>query len=350
MGDKIKFAIVGAGNSGKLHAKAISHIGEARLVAVVSRSKERARVLAEPAGAVWYTDYAEMLRDENVDVVNICTPSGTHGEIAVAAAQAGKHVLIEKPIEITLDRADEIIEACRQRGVKLGVIFQYRFGKGVQKAKEAIEAGRLGRLILCSAYVKWYRTQEYYDAGGWRGTWAMDGGGVLMNQTIHTIDLLQWLGGAVKSVYAHTRTLAHRMETEDTAVALLTYKSGALGVIEGTTSAWPGQPSKLEICGDNGTIVLEDGVITQWQLADAKPGEEEAMLSLERSSGTGASEPLGIGYHKHKMQIEDFIAAVREDHSPLVDGIEGRKAVEIVRAIYRAAEMGQVITLPLKEG
>lgn len=344
-GNALGFGIVGAGNIGALHAQAIRHLEGARLVAVSDLIEERAKALAGPAGAAWYTDYGEMLRDRNVDVVNICTASGLHGQMAVAAAQAGKHVIVEKPMEITVERADEIIDACRENGVKLAVIFQYRFGTGVQKAKEAVGAGRLGQLTLCDAYVKWYRTQEYYDTGGWRGTWAMDGGGALMNQSIHTIDLLQWLAGPVESVYAYTATLAHRMETEDTAVVLVEFRDGALGVIEGATSTYPGQPSRVELSGDKGTIVLEDGIVTRWDLADASPEEEEAMLRLEVSTGTGASEPMGISYHKHQRQIEDFVAAVWKNRSPLVDGIEGRKAVAIIQAIYQSAETGQAVRL-----
>jgi UDP-N-acetyl-2-amino-2-deoxyglucuronate dehydrogenase len=347
IGDGVKFAIVGAGNIGALHALAIQQIPSARLCAVCDTDEARARNLAEEFGARWTTDLEELVSQPDIEVVNVCTPSGLHMDIAIAAAEAGKHVMVEKPIEITLSRADRIIEAARKHRVTLGVFFPSRFTEGVRVAQEAIKVGRLGRLVLCDAYVKWYRTQEYYDRGGWRGTWALDGGGALMNQAIHTIDLLQWLGGPIENVCAHTRTLAHRMETEDTAVAIITYRSGALGVIQATTSAWPGQPSRLEISGDMGTVVLEEGIITRWKLADARPGEEEAMLNLERSPGSGASDPVGISHPKHQKQIEEFITAVREHRPPLVDGGEGRKAVEIIHAIYRAAETGRVVSLPL---
>ena len=339
----LRFGIAGAGSIGGLHARAIGDIGEARLVAVADRLEGRARTLAEQHGATWHANYGEMVREAAVDAVSICTPSGAHQEVAVAAAEAGKHVIVEKPIEITVERADKIIDACQRNGVKLGVIFQSRFGSGVQKAKEALDAGRLGKLALCDAYVKWHRTQEYYDAGGWRGTWALDGGGALMNQSIHTIDLLHWLAGSVSSVYARTATLAHGMETEDTAVALVAFASGALGVIEGATSTYPGYPSRVELGGDTGTVVLEDGIITRWDLADASSLEEESILSLESSGGTGASDPMGISAIKHRRQFEDFIAAVREDRSPLVDGAEGRKSVVIIQAIYQSASTGQAV-------
>jgi UDP-N-acetyl-2-amino-2-deoxyglucuronate dehydrogenase len=345
--DRVGFAIVGAGKVGGLHALAIQQIPYARLCAVCDTDEARARDLAKGFGAHWSTDLEEVVSQPDIDIVNVCTPSGLHMVIAMTAAAAGKHVMVEKPIEITLSRADQIIEAARKHNVALGVFFPSRFTEGVQAAREAIKAGRLGRLVLCDAYVKWYRTQEYYDQGGWRGTWALDGGGALMNQAIHTIDLLQWLAGPVRDVCARTETLAHRMQTEDTAVALVTYSSGALGVIQATTSAWPGQRARLEISGERGTIVLEEGIITQWKLSDARPGEEDTMLGLEDRAGTGASDPMGIGYDKHQRQIEDFIAAVREHRSPLVDGEEGRKAVEVITAIYRAAETGRVVSLPL---
>jgi len=345
--DTVRFAIVGAGNIGALHALAIQRIPYAKLCAVCDTDEARARDLAQKYGARWGTDLEKLIAQSNIEVVNVCTPSGLHMDPAIAAAEAGKHVMVEKPIEITVSRADRIIEAARKHNVTLGVFFPSRFTEGVRAARDAIKAGRLGRLVLCDAYVKWYRSQEYYDRGGWRGTWALDGGGALMNQGIHTVDLLQWLGGPIEHICAHTRTLAHRMETEDTAVAIVDYRSGALGVIQAATSAWPGQPSRLEISGDRGTVALEEGIITQWKLADARPGEERAMLDLERAAGTGASDPLGIGHEQHQKQMEEFIAAVRAHRSPLVDGSEGRKAVEIIEAVYRAAETGQVVRLPL---
>jgi UDP-N-acetyl-2-amino-2-deoxyglucuronate dehydrogenase len=341
------FGIVGAGNIGALHSRAIAAIPEAQLVAVADPVQGRAQALAAPLSATWYTDYADLMADDAVDVINVCVPSGLHKDIAIAAAQAGKHVLVEKPIEITVERVDEIIQACREHNVKLGGIFQSRFAEGARQAKEAIDAGRLGRLVLCDAYVKWHRTQAYYDRGEWRGTWAIDGGGALMNQSVHTIDLLQWLAGPLEDVYAHTATLVHCMETEDTAAALVTFRSGAMGVIEGTTGACPGYPAKLELSGDRGTIVLEDGIITHWQLTDASPEEGEAMLQLEESKGTGASDPMAISYEKHRRQIEDFVSAVREDRPPLVDGIEARKAVAIIQAIYQSAKTGARVAVDL---
>jgi predicted dehydrogenase len=218
--------------------------------------------------------------------------------------------------------------------------------EGARRAKAALEAGRLGKPALADVHVKWYRPQSYYDSS-WRGTWALDGGGALMNQSIHTIDLVQWLVGPVTSVFGRTATLAHAMQTEDTAGAVLTFANGALGVIQGATSCWPGDPARVELHGDRGTIVLEEGRIVVWKLADAPPGEEDAMLNLERQDGSGAADPMAIGSEKHRRQIVDLIAAIREGRPPVIEGAEARRAVEIVRAIYRSAATGLPVALPL---
>jgi len=341
----LRIALIGAGNVGKIHAQAIASLPEATLGVVCNRSPGKAQELAAKYGVPWCTDYHEAIERPDVDIVDVCTPSGTHMEIAEAAARAGKHVIVEKPLDITLERVDRIIAACREAGVKLAGIFPSRFTQGVQVAHRAVRSGRLGRVTLLDAYVKWHRTQEYYDTGGWRGTWALDGGGALMNQSIHTIDLLQWFGGEIESVYGRVATLAHRMETEDTAAAVVTFASGALGVVEGATSTYPGDPSRLELRGDRGTIVLEDGRIVRWDLADGSAEERQAMLSLERSEGTGASDPTAIGFQKHAKQIADMIAAIREDRPPAVDGEEARKAVALVLAIYESSRKGVPITL-----
>jgi predicted dehydrogenase len=278
----------------------------------------------------------------------VATPSGAHGEVAIAAAQAGKHLLVEKPLEITLARVDAILAAAEAAEVVLACVFPLRFTQGVAHTRAALEAGRLGRLALADVYVKWYRPQSYYDSS-WRGKWALDGGGALMNQAIHTIDLIQWLAGPVADVFGRTATLAHEMQTEDTASAVLTFQSGALGVIQGATSCWPGDSARVELHGDRGTIALEEGRIVTWKLADAAPGEEEAMLALEQQSGSGAADPMAIGFEKHRLQIVDMIEAIREGRPPAIEGAEARCAVEIVRAIYRSAQLGAPVALPLTE-
>lgn len=341
----LNFAVIGAGNIGKIQAEAIQHIPDARVTVVCNRRESSGRALAESVGATWVADYHDAVARDDVDVVTICTPSGTHMEIAVAAAKAGKHLLVEKPIDITLERIDTMLAAVEEAGVILACVFPLRFAQGVHKAKAALEAGRLGRLTLADCYVKWFRPQSYYD-DNWRGTWELDGGGALMNQSIHNIDLLQWLAGPVTSVMAQTGTLAHEMQTEDTASALLTFAHGGIGVIQGATSCWPGDRARVELHGDRGSIVLEEGRIVVWKLADGTQEEERAMLNLESQQGSGAADPTAIGYEMHRRQIVDLIEAIRTDRSPAIEGAEARKAVEIIRAIYLAASEQRLITLP----
>jgi UDP-N-acetyl-2-amino-2-deoxyglucuronate dehydrogenase len=342
----LRFAVIGAGNIAKIHVQALQQIPTAQITVICNRTEATGRALAESAGAAWEADYRTTVQRSDVDAVAICTPSATHAEIAIAAAQAGKHLLVEKPLDVTLPAIDALIEAARQAGVVLAGIFPLRFQAGAHEAKAALAAGRLGRLTLADVFVKWYRPQSYYDSG-WRGTWAGDGGGALMNQAIHNIDLVQWLAGPVTQVIGQTGTLAHAMETEDTACAVLTFANGALGVIQGATSTWPGDPARVELRGDKGTIVLEEGRIVTWKLADATPEEEAAMLNLEAGGGSGAGDPMAIGSERHRRQIADFIEAVREGRPPRVDGAEARKSVEIIRAIYQSAHEGRPVSLPL---
>jgi len=259
-----------------------------------------------------------------------------------------KHLLVEKPLDITLRRVDSIIAAAGRAGVVLACVFPLRFAAGVHTAKAALNAGRLGRLTLLNVFVKWFRPQSYYDHS-WRGTLALDGGGALINQSIHHIDLLQWLGGRVQSVLAQTATLAHQMQAEDTASAVLTFQHGALGMIQGATSCWPGERARLELHGDRGTIILEEGRIVVWKLADAAPGEEAHMLALETAQGSGAVDPTAIGPEMHRRQIVDLIGALRENRPPAVEGREARKSVEIIRAIYQSAARQRAVSLPFSE-
>lgn len=344
----MRFALIGAGNIAKIYVEAFAVIPEARVTVVCSRTEATGRTLAEKCGAAWEGDFRVAVARDDVDAVVVATPSGTHADIAVAAAQAGKHLLVEKPLDITLPRVDSIIEAARDAGVVLASVFPLRFTEGARRAKAALDAGRLGRLTLADVSVKWFRPQSYYD-NAWRGRWATDGGGALMNQAIHNVDLVQWLAGPVKSLVGRTATLAHNMETEDTVSALLTYESGALGVIQGATSCWPGDAARVELHGDKGTIVLEEGRIVTWKLQDAAPGEEEEMLALEQAGGSGAGDPMAIGFEKHRRQIVDMLEAIRDGRDPAIRGEEARRSVEIVRAVYRSAETGASVQLPLVE-
>lgn len=345
------FGIVGTGMISHFHAQAIAAIRGARVVACFDTVAERANSFSREYGCTAYTDMKEMLADKDVDIVNVCTPSGAHRDLAVAAANAGKHVVVEKPLEITLKRCDAIINACKRNNVRLCAIFPSRFSSVNLELKAAVESGRFGRLTLGDTYVKWWRTQEYYDSGGWRGTWEMDGGGAYMNQAIHQVDLLYWLMGDVVEVNGMTDTLAHeRIEVEDVGVATLRFASGAIGVIEATTSAWPGLLKKTEIHGTEGTVIVEQDDVVRWEFL--KKDRRDASIRRKFAAGSsntgGAADPKAISYIGHRDQLKDFVEAINEDRPARVDGVDGRKSVEIILAIYKAAWTGRTVKLPLK--
>ena len=345
------FGIIGCGMISAFHARAIAEVRGAKLVACYSRRRASAERFAAEHHSTPYDSLDTMLADPQVDVVSVCTPSGAHQEPAVAAARAGKHVIIEKPLEVTLRRCDRIIRECDKHGVKLGVVFQSRFHAAAGRLKRAVDIGRFGRLTVGDAYVKWYRSQEYYDSKAWRGTWALDGGGALMNQAIHTVDLLTWIMGPVVEVQAHTATLAHkRIEVEDTAMATVRFANGALGVIEATTAVYPGYLKRIEIHGSEGSAVLEEEDLKCWDFAKSRREDQAILDAMQNatSGGGGASDPAAIGHHGHAAQFSDFVAAVRKDRRPAIDGQEGRRSVEIILAIYKSAETGKAVQLPLK--
>jgi UDP-N-acetyl-2-amino-2-deoxyglucuronate dehydrogenase len=348
------FGIVGCGMIAEFHTRAINEIAGARVVGTMSRNPANGAKIARLAdgGCEVFGDLEALLAAPGLDVVCICTPSGAHMEPAVRAAAAGKHVVVEKPLEITLARCDAIIDACERAGVRLCTIFPSRFTAANQRLKEAIALGRFGRVTLGDTHVKWWRSQEYYDSGGWRGTWQLDGGGALMNQAIHNVDLLYWLMGDVESITAQTATLAHvRIEVEDTAVASVRFKSGALGVIQAATSAYPGLLKRTEIHGDRGSARVEQDDITLWEFQEKVPSDNEVYAAMAAQSGfkAGASDPRGITHVGHRDQLIDFLEAIDSGRDPVVDGREGRKSVEIIRAIYRSAGSGQAVGLPLAE-
>jgi UDP-N-acetyl-2-amino-2-deoxyglucuronate dehydrogenase len=348
------FGIVGCGMIAEFHTRTINELPNARMVGAMSRKPANGAKIAALAdgGCEVFGDLDALLAAPGLDVVCICTPSGAHMEPALRAAAAGKHVVVEKPLEITLDRCDAIIDACERAGVRLCTIFPSRFTAANRRLKEAIALGRFGRITLGDTQVKWWRSQEYYDSGGWRGTWQLDGGGALMNQAIHNVDLLYWLLGDVESITAHTATLAHtRIEVEDTAVASVRFKSGALGVIQAATSAYPGLLKRTEIHGDRGSARVEQDDITLWEFQEKVPSDNEVYAAMAAQSGfkAGASDPRGITHIGHRDQLSDFLEAIDVGREPAVDGREGRKSVEIIRAIYRSAGSGQVVSLPLAE-
>ena len=344
------FGIVGVGMIAEYHAKAIAELRGAALIGCTDLRPESADRFARQVGCTAFATLEGMLADPRVDVVTICTPSGAHMEPAVAAARAGKHVIVEKPLEITLHRCDRIIEACEQHGVVLSTIFPSRFHESAVLIQQAIQQWRFGRLTLGDAYVKWFRTQEYYDSGAWRGTWKLDGGGALMNQAIHSVDLLLWLMGPVTSISARTATLAHeRISVEDVAVANLEFANGALGVIEATTAAYPGYLKRIEIAGSEGCAVLEEEDIRVWDFKKSRASDQKLRerMSGRTQTGGGAADPKAIGHHGHVIQFKDVMRAIREKSAPAIDGREGRRSVELILAIYKSAELGKPVSLPL---
>ncbi len=340
----LRFGIVGCGVIGKTHAAAISNLEGAQLVGVADLVPARAGALAGTYGIAAYPDLTSMLAVGDLDVVTICTASGLHGAQAEEAMRAGKHVIVEKPLEITLPAIDHLLDVQRAAGVKLAVISQHRYDPAARQVRELIAAQAFGTLVLANAQILWWRSQEYYDSGEWRGTWELDGGGVLMNQSIHSIDLLQWFMGPVRSVYAYTGTLAHRMETEDTAVAALRFASGALGSISATTSAYPGVRTRLEILGSEGSAIIENDRMSYLHHKRAG-GDEVGPYGLEtsESSQPGSQEPEG---NAHALQIEDIMREIRRDGTPVVDPKEARHDVAIILAIYESARTGREVVLP----
>jgi len=332
--DQVGFGIVGCGGIGPLHADALAEVEEARLVAACDIVPERAQKVAEKHDCRWYDSYERLLGDDQVEVVNICTPSGMHADMGIQAAKAGKHVLSEKPLDVRLDKADALIEACHQSRVKLACIFQNRFNAGARKIKRAIEEGRFGDLVLGVADCIWYRAQSYYDSGEWRGTWALDRG-CLCNQGVHFIDQLCWFMGDVEQVScADTPTLKRNIESEDLGIALLRFENGARGVIQATTLAYPGVSGRVVVCGTTGSAAIDGGNLLTFKVE----GEEEAPVASAQQSGpTTASDPLANLPTGHAAQMIDMIEAIRDDREPTVNGREARRAIHVLDLIYRAA-------------
>ncbi len=346
----IGFALVGCGMIARFHARALAEVPDARLSALVSRREANARAMAAELGldCLLATDLNAVLARPDVQAIIITTPSGAHLEPAVAAARAGKHVVVEKPLEITSERCDRIIHECDRHGVKLCTIFPSRFGDANRTLKAALDAGRFGRLTLGETTCKWWRPQSYYDEGGWKGTKALDGGGALMNQAIHNVDLLLWMIGDATHVSGFTATLAHeRIEVEDTAVACLRFANGALGVIQATTSVHPGLPKTIAVHGDRGSVVIEQDDVLHWELTPETPEDRAIKERFAQKTGAsgGSSNPAAISHVGHARQLADFVRAIRTNSAPLVDGREGRKAVAVIEAIYQSAATGRTVTI-----
>jgi len=343
--DIMRFAIVGCGVISATHSACIAGIEGAELVAVADIVEERAKKLAQKYNCDYYTDYHEMLKRDDIDIVNVCVPSGLHHIIAIDAMNAGKHVIVEKPMDITLPAADAMLEAAYKTGMKMSVISQHRFDDAMIEIKKAIDSGRAGKLYFGASHTKWYRSQEYYDSGDWRGTLALDGGGAIMNQSVHYVDLLQYAIGPVDEIYAYTGTLAHeRIEVEDLAVASVKFKNGALGIIEGSTLAWPGLATKLDIYAENGTMGIKNDKIAYWNLKDASDEEKQKLLVKDEIK-IGAADAATISANSHARQIMDVMDAIKNDREPKVNGVEGRKPLAVIVALYESAKTGKPVTV-----
>ena len=342
----VGFGIVGTGLIAGMHAQALAGVASARLVACLSRDAERAGEFALAHGCAAFSDLDAFLAHSGLDAVSICTPSGAHLETALAAAAAGKHLFVEKPLEVTLERCRQIVDAADAAGVICSGVFQSRSLPDVLLIKQALEQGRFGDVVVGDAIVKWVRPPSYYE-DSWHGTRALDGGGALMNQSIHTIDLLQWLLGPVESVQAFTTRRAHAgLEVEDTAVAAVRFASGALGTIVGSTAIHPGFERRIEIGGTAGSAVLLGDTIGEWQFADET--DEDQALRARRADVDpdrgGASDPAGVGIAGHRRQYEEVTAAIRAGGAPDIDGRAATAAVAIVLAIYESARSGLPVT------
>jgi UDP-N-acetyl-2-amino-2-deoxyglucuronate dehydrogenase len=338
--NKIRFGIIGTGAIAGMHAKAIEACEDSLLVGVCSSSEERAAQAEKNFAVPAYWNISSFLEELDMDVVCICTHSGNHLEPALEVAKAGKHILLEKPIEVNLARADELITVCGEAGVKLGVIFQNRLKHGYLQLKRAVREGHLGRLLMGTASINWYRDPGYYSSSAWKGTISGDGGAALINQGVHTIDLLLDIMGDAKSVFGQVRTMVHDIEGEDLGAALVNFENGALGTITGGTSLYPGNPERLEIYGDKGSIILEAGEIVTWNVDGLKPEEVS-----DNVGGSGASDPMAIDFRLHLGQIRDMIHAIRNDIEPMVTGRDARKSLALILGIYQSSRENQLVDL-----
>jgi predicted dehydrogenase len=335
------FGIIGAGIIAAVHADAIALLPGARLSAVTDVVPGAAAAFAEARGCAAEPGVDDLLARRDVDVVCVCVPSGLHAEVGVRAAKAGKHLVVEKPVDVTLEAADRLLAAARAAGVALTVMSQHRFDPGVIELKRLIDDGALGTLVLGEASTKWYRTQQYYDSAPWRGTWAMDGG-ALLNQGVHYVDLLRWCMGPVAEVTAVCTTQAHAIEVEDTALAIVRFASGAVGTIAATTAAYPGFPQRLEITGTEGTVTVEDGRLVRTALRGDVAADADRLPDAAQSA---ADDPAALDAAVHAAQLADLLAAIDEGREPAVSGESGREALEIVRAVYESSRTGRPVTL-----
>ncbi|MBE6703310.1 MAG: Gfo/Idh/MocA family oxidoreductase [Ruminococcaceae bacterium] len=347
---KIGYAVLGLG-IGKAHAEAVAKSENACLVALCDKDEALLQKMAVLyPQATLYTDAEELFADPRVEIVSICLPSALHAEYAVRAMEAGKHVLVEKPLDITCERAMRIEEARVRTGKRCGVVLQNRYNLNMYPIRQAIDSGRLGELFLGTFAVKWFREQRYYDRGGWRGTWAMDGGGSLINQASHTVDLMQWLMGDVASVTSSMKIANHQIETEDVTVSHIAFKNGALGTFVSTTCAYPGVSTEIGLYGTAGSIEADADRLKLWKMSEPvedmdEDEEEETMLERFSGGNRRAAESAPEKLYGHRHVVEDMILAVKENRDPEIMPLEGMKSLAIIEAIYRSAKEGKTVLL-----
>ena len=342
---KIGYAVAGLG-VGMSHVNAAGTNPKSQLIAVCDLKQDRLNAAkAKYPDVITYTDFNEVLANPDIDIVSVALPSGLHAEYTVRALEAGKHVLCEKPIDITVEKALKIEEARVRTGKKVGVIFQMRTNACMIPFKKAVDEGRLGRLVLATFSLKWFRDQNYFDSSGWRGTWAMDGGGSLMNQSVHSVDLMQWLMGDVESIYSTIGVYNHNIETEDLTASILKFKNGATGTFVSSTCITPGRSVYLQVYGTDGLIEVENDVIKAWKVRDMAEGEEEEMLKIYGGGNFSALSSNPTLITGHTAQVNDIIDAVLEDRDPQVMPLEAVKAVKIITSAYESARTGKTVYL-----
>ena len=337
-----RVGIVGGGGISDTHARAAREIDGVEIAAFYGDNFEKTSQLGRRYGGAVYPDFESFLKNRPMDLVIIGSPSALHADQGIAAARQRLHVLTEKPIDVTVAQADALIAECERAQVKLGVCFQDRVAPEIARLKQLIDAGRIGKPIVCSGYVKWYRPPDYYANSRWRGKRALDGGGALMNQGVHTVDLLLWLMGDVERVYAKTVTALHQIEVEDTVVATLEFRNGAVGTMEVGTSIYPGYQRRVEVSGSEGTIVMEHDRIVA---ADLRTPDPTLVSQSAGDTNASASSPIVSDVSGHRRLIEDFLQAIDTGGSPVCDGREGRRSVKLIEAIYESSDTGLPVNL-----
>jgi len=339
--DEIGIGIIGTGSIVNTYVKCINELETAQLVALYTKSADRVAKAEKQFGAPIFDDIDKLLALPEIQLICVCNESGNHGSAIKKSSEAGKHVLSEKPLEVTTEKIDEVIESCKKNNVILGCVLQNRCSEDYQTVEKNVREGKLGKLLMGNAHINWYRNKEYYSKNPWRGTKKYDGGAAFMNQGIHTIDLLLNLMGPVKSVFGNMKTMVHDIEGEDVGMGILNFDNGAMGTITAGTALLPGYPERLEIYGEKGSVLMEGGKIVQWNVQ-----EVPSPISVKKKeTKSGAADPTNIGHLNHKTVIQDMVDAIRQNRSPMVDGAEARKAVELITTLYKSSKEEKLIQL-----